>query len=427
MTAYPEVAQAAVAAHGSGGDRHLVGYLVPTRAGSAEELLVAGLREHLQHTLPAQLVPSALVVLDHIPMTVSGKIDRQALPQIRGRQAGERPGTDNCAGTVAVRAVRRGPRPDAVGIDEDFFDLGGHSIRAARLVARIRAVLGAELPLAAVFECPSAGRSSPPGWRCRADQRTSRPQLLGRTPTRSAGCWPSGSAPRRPRPNPSGSSTPAAGCAGRTWASPRCCRPTGRSTGSRPAASRRRGATDLDRRGRRGLHQPNPRDPAGGPVSPGRVFDRWHAGARDCRPAAAGRTAGGAARAAGQRTGRHARPRIGTDPGRPSPVLPRAPRRQRRGPGLRALLDKAVELVHNLTSLMPDFGSPVYHGDALLFRAGRGRRLTATGVLARARHRSRARIALPAVHAELCQPETATEICRVLSEHLAQPRTGDHP
>ncbi|MFE3210655.1 amino acid adenylation domain-containing protein [Streptomyces niveus] len=117
--------------------------------------VVKAARERLIQHLPAYMIPSAVMVLDHMPLTPNGKLDRHALP------------TPDYAAAAGDRAPRTPQEEvlctlftevlgaDRVGIDDNFFDLGGHSLLTTRLVSRIRSVLGLEIPIAAVFESPT--------------------------------------------------------------------------------------------------------------------------------------------------------------------------------------------------------------------------------------------------------------------------------
>ncbi|MFI8460817.1 amino acid adenylation domain-containing protein [Kitasatospora sp. NPDC085464] len=153
LLAQDEVSAAAVVVREDRpGDRRLVGYLVGA-AGIAPDPV--RLQDRLAAVLPAYMVPTALVVLDELPLTAHNKLDRRALPV---------PGP-------VVSGPRRppsGPREEAlagvfadllglsdVGADDDFFALGGHSLIAMRLVSRVRAVLGAELSVRDLFEAPT--------------------------------------------------------------------------------------------------------------------------------------------------------------------------------------------------------------------------------------------------------------------------------
>ena len=147
------VAQAAVIARedGSGGKR-LVAYVVAR----GEEVADAGtLRGHLARVLPDYMVPSAFVVLERLPLTANGKLDRSALPapERLGGTAGRSARTPQeevlCGLFAEVLGLER------VGIDEDFFALGGHSLLATRLISRIRSTLGIELAIRTLFETPS--------------------------------------------------------------------------------------------------------------------------------------------------------------------------------------------------------------------------------------------------------------------------------
>ncbi|MFH8350450.1 non-ribosomal peptide synthase/polyketide synthase, partial [Streptomyces sp. NPDC018045] len=153
---HPDVRQAVVVARDGGqGDTRLVGYVVPeTTADGPAAVDTAALRAHTAERLPDHMVP-AVVVVDAVPLTPNGKLDHRALPapDFGAAGAGRAPRTPReevlCGLYADVLGVPR------VTVDDSFFDLGGHSLLATRLVGRVRAVLGVELPLGAVFEAPT--------------------------------------------------------------------------------------------------------------------------------------------------------------------------------------------------------------------------------------------------------------------------------
>ncbi|MFJ8045501.1 amino acid adenylation domain-containing protein [Kitasatospora sp. NPDC096147] len=126
--------------------------LVAYVTGDADPAL---LRRALAAELPEHLVPSAVVVLDTLPTTVNGKLDRAALPAPGplAAEGGRAPRDAREELLCGVYAQLLGLA--AVGADQDFFALGGHSLLATRLAGRIRAVLGVAVAVRDVFEAPT--------------------------------------------------------------------------------------------------------------------------------------------------------------------------------------------------------------------------------------------------------------------------------
>lgn len=120
--------------------------------------LVARVRQRLQQQLPAYMVPAAIVTVDHLPLTIQGKLDQAALPA---------PPTQRASGEDGFRAPQDSSQRQLaaiweellevspVGIDDDFFELGGHSMLAVRMVALVQQRTGRTLPLAALFRKPT--------------------------------------------------------------------------------------------------------------------------------------------------------------------------------------------------------------------------------------------------------------------------------
>ncbi|PPK66528.1 non-ribosomal peptide synthetase [Actinokineospora auranticolor] len=117
--------------------------------------LVASAKAEVVRALPSYLVPAAFVVVDDLPLTTNGKLDRAALPEVDlgARATGTAPRTPAEEIVCGLFAALLG-LPE-VGARDDFFELGGHSLLAARLVNRVRAVLGADLDVRAVFDTPT--------------------------------------------------------------------------------------------------------------------------------------------------------------------------------------------------------------------------------------------------------------------------------
>jgi amino acid adenylation domain-containing protein len=146
----PSVGQTAVLVSA---DRELVAYVTPATAGAA--VSVEGLRLRLGDLLPEYMVPSAFVVLDTLPRTVNGKLDRTALPAPARAVAGSLLAPANPREEILCGLFARLLDLPAVGVDGDFFALGGHSMLAMRLIAAIRADLGLSVSIRTLFRTPT--------------------------------------------------------------------------------------------------------------------------------------------------------------------------------------------------------------------------------------------------------------------------------
>lgn len=134
------------------GDKRLVGYVVPAEG---VRLTSAELRGYLQPQLPDYMVPSGFVVLQTMPLTPNGKINRRKLPAPEVESSLEIAGATNALESRLVKIWEEvfGKRP--IGIHDDFFELGGHSLLAARLMHSTGQAVGKVLPLAMLFESPT--------------------------------------------------------------------------------------------------------------------------------------------------------------------------------------------------------------------------------------------------------------------------------
>ena len=152
---HPAVGEVVVVAREDAGDKHLVAYFVAARPPAD---LVDQLRTLVRAACPEYMVPAYFVRLDALPRTANGKLDRKALPAPdlgatgpRAQRVAPRTPTEQTVMAVFSAVLER----TDFGVDDSFFDLGGHSLMAARLMAQLRAVSGVDLPLRSLFECPS--------------------------------------------------------------------------------------------------------------------------------------------------------------------------------------------------------------------------------------------------------------------------------
>ncbi|MCZ4584935.1 amino acid adenylation domain-containing protein, partial [Rhodococcus opacus] len=160
------------------GDTVLVSYVLPA---AGQQLATAELIDYAAEQLPTYMVPAAIVILDEIPMTPVGKLDRAALPAPEFLSTA----TEFRAPVTPVeRAVARVFADvlgvERIGLDDSFFDLGGNSLVATKVVARVNAALGADLVVRTLFEAPTVEALA--GWIEGAHaRRPDRPDLVART------------------------------------------------------------------------------------------------------------------------------------------------------------------------------------------------------------------------------------------------------
>ncbi len=163
IEAHPEVADVVVVVHQqAAGDQRLVAYLVAASDAPVGGPSASDLRAFLGLTLPAYMVPSSFVLLEELPLSTSGKVDRRALPEPE-EVGGEREivyVAPRSSFEKQLAAIWEGVlEVERVGVNDNFFDLGGHSLLATRVISRLREVVAAEVPVRTLFEAQTLG-----GW-----------------------------------------------------------------------------------------------------------------------------------------------------------------------------------------------------------------------------------------------------------------------
>ncbi|MBJ6765037.1 amino acid adenylation domain-containing protein, partial [Myxococcaceae bacterium JPH2] len=149
----PSVRDAAVIVRGEGADKRILGYAAP-RPGHTLDALV--LRANLKARLPEYMVPAVVTVMDALPLTPTGKIDRKALPtpdapQSERQHVAPRTPTETLLASIWSEVLK----VPQVGVIDSFFELGGHSLLATQVMSRVRTSFAVELPLQAFFETPT--------------------------------------------------------------------------------------------------------------------------------------------------------------------------------------------------------------------------------------------------------------------------------
>jgi acyl carrier protein len=152
----PEINQSVVLAiETDQSDKKLVAFIVTS---TEQDLDIEGVRRHLKTFLPMTMIPSEFVFLPELPLTPNGKIDREALLTIKGTSSGHRSPSalpENNLQRQLISIWEPLLDRQGVGIDDHFFDLGGHSILALQLFTEIEKLTGKRLPLATLFKAPT--------------------------------------------------------------------------------------------------------------------------------------------------------------------------------------------------------------------------------------------------------------------------------
>jgi amino acid adenylation domain-containing protein len=167
LVEHPKIRQAVVLAReDQPGDKRLVAYVVADQEAEEDDsgnkkagLRISELREHMLGKLPEYMVPTAYVQLKRIPLTPNGKIDRKSLPEpdkdIREQEyVGPRNATEETLCRLWQEVLRR----ERVGIHDNFFNIGGHSLLAVQVISRIKQAFTVEMPLSVLFAAPTVAR-----------------------------------------------------------------------------------------------------------------------------------------------------------------------------------------------------------------------------------------------------------------------------
>jgi amino acid adenylation domain-containing protein len=152
LAKHGSVREAVVLARGEGEGKRLIAWL--TRAGD-HQASSAAMREHLRGLLPAFMVPSAFVWLETLPLTPNGKVDRRALPDPHAPSAGASVPPRTPTEEVVADVWREVLGVEEIGVDDDFFALGGRWVSAISVVARVSRALEVDLPVRTLFDAPT--------------------------------------------------------------------------------------------------------------------------------------------------------------------------------------------------------------------------------------------------------------------------------
>ena len=154
LSMHEKVREAVVAVRTEGNEKRLVAYVAP----AGQDVQIDELRRYLRERLPDYMIPSHFIVLETLPLTANGKIDREALLTLQPTASG--PDIASGATGTPVEEILAGIWSEVlnltnVRVDDNFFDVGGHSLLATQLISRVREAFRIELPLRNLFEEPT--------------------------------------------------------------------------------------------------------------------------------------------------------------------------------------------------------------------------------------------------------------------------------
>ena len=155
LSEHPSIRESVVVTReDSPGEKRLVAYVVLLEE---VETIISDLQRWVKQRLPDYMVPSAFMVLDEFPLTVTGKVDRRALPAPDGKQFLENAfvAPRNTLELLLTKTWEKVLEVQPIGVKDNFFELGGHSLLAVRLFAQIEKLCGKKLPLATLFQAPT--------------------------------------------------------------------------------------------------------------------------------------------------------------------------------------------------------------------------------------------------------------------------------
>lgn len=150
----PGVQAAAAAVH----DEHLIGYAVIQTEGHPSDDIVARIKARCREWLPSYMVPAQIVLLPGLPLTSTGKLDRKALPKPIATSSSDQGETRTLHEQWLCELFAEVLGVESVGPQDNFFDLGGHSLSAVRLARRVKDVIGWDTSIATVFAAPTPAR-----------------------------------------------------------------------------------------------------------------------------------------------------------------------------------------------------------------------------------------------------------------------------